>query len=175
MARQPDENDEDTQDETNPEQDTSPHRHSGIRLGIGLRPVADLLRGLVDVDITHIDHDPDHQSAMPEARLDSEPTSTSSPSGKTDTSRSSTDYHIDVYEGEDEMTVVADLPGVAFDDLRVGLDEKRSDLVIIVKDTTIERISLPWKLVRVNTVMYNNEILEINLHPPGGNLDSLNE
>lgn len=76
-------------------------------------------------------------------------------------------------EGED-LVVVADLPGVEFDELSVGVDADSEQLVIAVDDDPIERISLSREAVGDVDARYNNYVLEVRV-PGGGTGESEDE
>lgn len=73
------------------------------------------------------------------------------------------DYHVDVRHADDgRLVVVADLPGVAHDDLRVGLDEETNELVVGVDDRAVERLPLPWPVDDVEG-RFNHGVLELRI------------
>jgi HSP20 family protein len=80
-----------------------------------------------------------------------------------DQSGFSTDTHVDVQETEDELRVVADLPGVAKDDISVQCDGEHVTISAHsdARDYD-ERVSLPGTVdPRSGEATYNNGILEI--------------
>lgn len=73
------------------------------------------------------------------------------------------DYHVDVRHDDDgQLVVVADMPGVEHDDLRVGLDEASNELVVGVDDRPVERLSLPWPVDDVEG-RFNHGVLELRI------------
>lgn len=82
------------------------------------------------------------------------------------------DYHVDTYRSADELTVVADLPGVSAADLSVKHGTKSNILVIAVRGTVLRRVSLPWNRFDVSRVWFNNGILEVRIRRPDGATDA---
>jgi HSP20 family molecular chaperone IbpA len=78
-------------------------------------------------------------------------------------------YLVDVrYDEEDEeLLVIADLPEVDADDLTVGLDRDRDQLVIGVEDRPVERIELPWPVADVESG-FRHGVLELRFTPEEG-------
>ncbi|MFC7156014.1 gas vesicle protein GvpH [Halomarina halobia] len=142
----------------------SNRRGTGFRLEVGLRSITDLLNGLVDVDVSHLDEE-GRQHPIGERRerrgVSRRPSSRVDADGSSDAD----DYHVETYRYDGELVVVADLPGVDEDDLLVGLDERSNDLVIAVRDRVVERLSLPWDPVAVPRVRFNNAVLEVVVRP----------
>lgn len=73
------------------------------------------------------------------------------------------DAHLETYRDGDELTVVADLPGVEYEDVAAGIAEGTNDLVVLVDETVVERVSLPWTAVDVAGATFNNGVLELRL------------
>lgn len=73
------------------------------------------------------------------------------------------DSHVETYREDDELTVVADLPGVDHEDVSAGIGEQSTDLLIVVDDGVVERVSQPWDVVEVVGATFNNGVLEIQL------------
>lgn len=74
-----------------------------------------------------------------------------------------TDTHVDVHVADDQVHVIADLPGVKKEDIGVQCD---GDRVTITAATDLreydERIDLPASVdARSGTASYNNGILEV--------------
>ena len=77
--------------------------------------------------------------------------------------RMDVDYHVDVRHDDDgRLVVVADMPGVDPDDLRVGLDEESNELVVGIDDRPIERLPLPWPVDDV-VARFNHGVLELRI------------
>ena len=81
-----------------------------------------------------------------------------------DQSGFSSDTHVDVYETDDEIRVIADLPGVKKGDISIQCD---GDIVTISAQSTLreydERISLPGRVnARSGDASYNNGVLEVS-------------
>ncbi|MCU4926149.1 Hsp20/alpha crystallin family protein [Halobacteria archaeon AArc-dxtr1] len=77
------------------------------------------------------------------------------------------DTHVDVHEGEDELRVVADLPGVEKDNIDLECDGETLTISAQSRHRQYdERISLP---TRVNehtaAATYNNGVLEVVFEP----------
>ncbi|WP_101295446.1 gas vesicle protein GvpH [Halegenticoccus soli] len=160
---------DDENERANPESsDDRRERPSGIRLEIGLRPITDLLSGIVDVSHRPIEGDPDRGRPADRGEWTGyEGGSTDSTTG-TDGTAGAQGYHVETYTSGDEMTVVADLPGVEKDDLSVGLSEKTNSLVIAVRGRVVRRVSLPWDPVVITRVWFNNGVLEIRARSADG-------
>jgi HSP20 family protein len=80
-----------------------------------------------------------------------------------DQSGFSTDTHVDVHETDDELRVVADLPGVAKDDISIQCDGEHVTISAHsdARDYD-ERVGLPGTVdPRSGEATYNNGILEI--------------
>ncbi|WP_336035180.1 Hsp20/alpha crystallin family protein [Halobacterium yunchengense] len=80
-----------------------------------------------------------------------------------------TDTHVDVHETDDELRVIADLPGVEKDDISVQCD---GETVTISAHSDAreydERVSLPGTVdPRSGSASYNNGILEITFERTG--------
>ncbi|PSQ04508.1 hypothetical protein BRC97_11020 [Halobacteriales archaeon QS_6_71_20] len=73
-------------------------------------------------------------------------------------------YLVDARYGDadDEVEIVADLPGVDVDDLAVGIGEGRRELVIGVEDRPVERLRLPWPIADVDS-RFRNGVLELRI------------
>ena len=123
-------------------------RRFGLRLGVGIAPLTDLLRIEGDVNGT--------PASEKDEAVDAPST------GETVTEEK---YLITTDRTDDEFVVTADLPGVSREDIAVGIGSETNDLVIRVRGTTIKRISLPWEMVVTTAVTYNNYVLEIHLSP----------
>ncbi|WP_227355269.1 gas vesicle protein GvpH [Haladaptatus salinisoli] len=160
--------------------DDSMRRGSGVRLGIGLRPVTDVLKGLVDAGASNPPPEPDEgRDGDRQRRTDGEPTPRWSKPirahrerarAETDETRHESDvdsYYVTAHRADDEVTVVADLPGVSEDDLSVGLARDSNEFVIAVRGAVVRRVSLPWNRAAVDKARFNNAVLEVRLRPPG--------
>lgn len=75
-------------------------------------------------------------------------------------------YLIDVRydDADEELLVVADLPEVEADQLTVGLDRDRNELVIGVEDRPVDRIELPWPVADVES-SFRHGVLELRFTP----------
>jgi HSP20 family molecular chaperone IbpA len=67
-------------------------------------------------------------------------------------------------ENEDELLVIADLPDVELEDLTVGIDRDRDQLVVGVGNDPVDRIDLPWPVEDVDS-RFHHGVLEIRLIP----------
>lgn len=78
-------------------------------------------------------------------------------------------YLIDVRydDADEELLVVADLPEVEADDLTVGLDRDRNELVIGVESRPVDRVELPWPIADVES-RFQHGVLELRLTPEEG-------
>jgi len=86
-----------------------------------------------------------------------------------DQSGFSTDTHVDVHETDDEVRVIADLPGVEKEDISVQCDGEQ---VTISASSDLreydERIGLPGPVdPRSGAASYNNGILEVTFERTG--------
>jgi HSP20 family protein len=101
----------------------------------------------------------------PDGRVQLNPFGNVSAEGETPTVREEREPLVEVMDQEEAVIVVAELPGVAKDDIQLKLDEMR---VTIRVDTPLRKyaktIDLPapvkWKRAKVN---YTNGILELRL------------
>jgi HSP20 family molecular chaperone IbpA len=86
--------------------------------------------------------------------------------GSTGSSRSGEEYLVDARydENEDELLVIADLPDVELEDLTVGIDRDRDQLVVGVGNDPVDRIDLPWPVEDVDS-RFHHGVLEIRLIP----------
>jgi HSP20 family protein len=86
-----------------------------------------------------------------------------------DQSGFSTDTHVDVHETDDELRVIADLPGVQKDDISVQCDGEHVTISAHGQAREYdERISLPAPVdPRSGEASYNNGILEITFDRTG--------
>jgi HSP20 family protein len=104
-------------------------------------------------------------AAGPDGRVQLNPFGNVSPKGETPTLREEREPLVEVMDQDEAVIVVAELPGVAKDDIQLKLDETR---VTIRVDTPHRKyaktIDLPapvkWKRAKVN---YTNGILELRL------------
>lgn len=78
-------------------------------------------------------------------------------------------YLIDVRydEADEELLVVADLPEVEADELTVGLDPDRNELVIGVENRPVDRVELPWPVADVES-RFQHGVLELRFTPEEG-------
>ena len=152
---------ENENDPGNNEQFSDGERPPGIRLEVGLRPLSDLLKGLVEVNRSDL---------TTENRIEN----TSVNDGRRGQSRTSPDTasdspsdrdRIDTRISNDEFIVVADLPGAEVDELSVGIDPRLNELVISRNDAVVGRIGIPWEVPEATQVRFNNGILEVHLRP----------
>lgn len=76
--------------------------------------------------------------------------------------RSSDDDHAtSVRETEEGMVLVADLDGVSADDLTVGIDDSREEVVVAADSDAIERVPIDIEAFEVADATFNNGVLEI--------------
>ena len=151
--------------------------HLGIDFGVS--PLGDLLAGLLDVGAAGSGRAGDRQSVGgPDRRSQREPGR-----GDGSTERGEPEHHdatfadepvevadeflVETHQGEGELVVTAELPGVAEEGLSVGIDVPSNDLVIAAESRTIERVSFPWPSTDAARVWFNNGVLEIRLGPAG--------
>lgn len=93
------------------------------------------------------------------------PNSTDRDEGSTRQTGDESSYHVDVRQaGDEELLVVADLPAVEADDLTVGLDRERNELVIGVEDRAVDRVELPWPVADVES-SFQHGVLELRFTP----------
>lgn len=160
-----------------PDRDSSRDEFTGIRLDIGLTSVTDLVNSLLDADVSRPTQD--HPRRRPDGpgkvgrKRDEPPPSPGDAGGASDEEGTPSEtvqtdtYHVRTYEGDGELTVVADLPGVNEEDLSVGLT-KGDDLLVAVDGTPVDRITLPWDPMVITKVWFNNGVLEVVVRPIDG-------
>lgn len=78
-------------------------------------------------------------------------------------------YLIDVRydDADEELLIVADLPEVEADELTVGLDRDRNELVIGVENRSVDRVELPWPVADVES-RFQHGVLELRFTPEEG-------
>ena len=93
----------------------------------------------------------------------------SQPQSDTGSTRETGDsYLVDIrYDEDDDLLVVADLPDVEADELTVGLDEDRNELVIGVENRPVERVNLPWPVADVES-RFRHGVLRLRFTPAEG-------
>ncbi|MFC6836917.1 gas vesicle protein GvpH [Halomarina ordinaria] len=130
----------------------------GFRLDVGVRSVTDLLENLADLADAGRAHD------GVEGHVDRGVSRRPSAPDPSDTSTSGTpEYPVHVERGDREVVVVADLSGVAEEDVVVGRD-RNDDLVVAAHDRVVGRVSLPWP-AGVPATRRNNGVLEVRVRP----------
>ncbi|QLG60699.1 alpha-crystallin domain-containing protein [Halorarum salinum] len=72
------------------------------------------------------------------------------------------DVHSTVERDGDDLRVVADLPGVDVEELTVGVDQERDELVVAVADRVLTRVPLEGADTFVNASL-NNDVLTVRL------------
>jgi HSP20 family molecular chaperone IbpA len=72
-------------------------------------------------------------------------------------------YVVRVYESDDTIRVVADLPGIDENDVDVSLADGGSRLELSVEGETIESVPLRWGATTMTDLSFTNQILEITL------------
>lgn len=174
---------EDHDDGNDPDdrEDGEEHRRRDFGLREGLRGLAAMLRALEEADgrrgigrvegaRSSIDYDVTVGTGLgvrdgPERprRPERRPGRDRSPrrSGRERRARAG-EFHVSDREEDDEVVVVADLPGVPVEDLTVGFENDGETLVVAVGDEAVERVSLPWP-GRAAWSSYNNGVLEVHL------------
>lgn len=92
--------------------------------------------------------------------------STEGDEGSTHRTESESPYLVDVRydDADEELLVVADLPEVEADELTVGLDRDRDELVIGVENRSVDRIELPWPVADVES-RFQHGVLELRFTP----------
>lgn len=158
-----------------PDSEPSREEFTGIRLDIGLTSVTDLVNSLLDADASRPTQDhprrrPDGPGKVGRKRDDPPPSPGDAGIGDAEpedaAGAAETDkYHVRTHESDDELTVVADLPGVDEEDLSVGLTDGEDILVIAVDGTPVDRVTLPWDPVAITKVWFNNGVLEVVVRP----------
>ena len=152
-------------------------------VGTLLGAVRDIVGALADAQRT--DHPPGRRSRPtfsaeysidsvlgPERRSGgddgSPPATRDAPGSSTEASTSDEEIRVDTRYDEDtgELLVIADLPGLDVDDLTVGLDRSRNELVIGVEERPVERLELPWAVTDVES-RFRNGILELRIAREG--------
>jgi HSP20 family protein len=79
------------------------------------------------------------------------------------------DAHVSVYETDDELTVVADMPGVKKEDIDIKCDGRHVNISAATAQSEYEeRIELPARVDEHSaTATFNNGVLEIKLDRTG--------
>lgn len=148
-------------------------RNWGFHLEAGLRPLSDLLGGLVEVDAHTVpppSEDPVEWTDVDESEA-LRPREQPEPRRKR-TRRvrktSSDQCLIDTHLTDSELVVTADVPGASKDDISVGRNPKTNDLVISRDGSVVGRVDIPWESPEVTKVWFNNGVLEVRVRPDGG-------
>ncbi|CAI48096.1 Hsp20-type molecular chaperone [Natronomonas pharaonis DSM 2160] len=83
------------------------------------------------------------------------------------------DAHVSVYEDDDEIRVVADLPGVDKDDLTIQCDGRRVTIAATTDHSDYkERIELPARVDEHSaSATFNNGVLEVEFERTGSSAD----
>lgn len=83
------------------------------------------------------------------------------------------DAHVSIYDDDDEIRVVADLPGVDKDDIQIKCDGRHVTISASTgRSDYEERIELPARVDEHSaSASYNNGILEITLDRTGSSAD----
>jgi HSP20 family protein len=83
------------------------------------------------------------------------------------------DAHVSVYETDEEVRVVADLPGVEKDDIRIKCDGRHVTISASTATSEYEeRVELPTRVDEHSaSASFNNGILEITLERTGSSAD----
>jgi HSP20 family molecular chaperone IbpA len=142
-------------------------REDGIHVDIGLS-VSDLLGGLLGGSSSSVRGRPE---GRPNGPRNSEPPSRDTQPSSTSEGVAAGDYHVETYQEDEQMTVVADLPGVDPDDVSAGVQEGTNDLVILVAGDVVERVAVPWDLAEVLDATFNNGVLHIQLQAVGESVE----
>jgi HSP20 family molecular chaperone IbpA len=145
-------------DDGDDEQDGPDDEWSGTRIDVSIS-VTDLLNDLLDGRETG--------RRTPGRRPRGRPTGAghASGDGQTESGSADDDYRVESVRDGDELTVVADLPGVDQADVTTGIDPSRSELVVATGGRAVGRVSLPWDPVEVVETSFNNGILQVRLRP----------
>lgn len=88
--------------------------------------------------------------------------------GSTDDGADSADPIADVRYGDEEVLVVADLPGATDGDVSVEFDRDAGALVVHRGEAVDDRVSLRERGLRVDDVTVNNGVLDVRLRREGG-------
>ncbi|SEO87156.1 GvpH protein [Halogranum amylolyticum] len=157
-----------TYDENGPDEDREDDgRPRGIRLGLGLQPLVDLLDALMELDVSR--PPASERVALETDAPGGEREETRRVEGNDPTTRDdgslSEECRIDTRRDDRVFTVVADLPGATIDDVSVGIDPRANELVVQREGTVVGRIVIPWESPVVSRVWFNNGILEVRLEP----------
>jgi len=83
------------------------------------------------------------------------------------------DAHVSIYDADDEVRVVADMPGVAKDDIDIKCDGRHVTISASTDRSDYEeRIELPARVDEHSaTATFNNGVLEITLDRTGSSAD----
>lgn len=78
-------------------------------------------------------------------------------------------YHVDVEEGDEEVVIKADLPGVDREELSVDVED---DAVLVrVDGEVVEEVPVRWDDGTVTDVSFRNAVLVVTLSRAGGDPD----
>ncbi|MBX0295332.1 gas vesicle protein GvpH [Haloarcula nitratireducens] len=136
----------------------------GIHIEFGLS-LSDLVDGLLDGD--RASDDRGSLGHRPERAGTEQSSSGSDEVDGRDRDESTVDSHVRTYREGDRVTVVADLPDTDFDDVSAAVGERTNDLVILVDEAVVDRVSLPWEVFEVDAATFNNGVLEIRVRAVG--------
>ncbi len=157
---------DDTSDERNPDR-------GGVRLtiGAGLSTLANILDALdsgerVDRSGQSSDRSVSYRYSI-DTGLDSDdasPATRPSPRRRKRRTRGSgrSDDHVTNVRRTDEgVVLVADFQGLDEDELTVGLDRDRGNVVVAVEESVVERVPLDVDDFEITDATYNNGVLEV--------------
>ncbi|WP_135305290.1 gas vesicle protein GvpH [Haloarcula amylovorans] len=136
----------------------------GIHIEFGIS-LSDLVDGILDGD--HTSDDRGSLGHRPERSGTEQSSPDSDEIDRQELDESAVDSHVRTYRDGDQLTVVADLPDTDFDDVSAAVGERTNDLVVLVDEAVVDRVSLPWEVFEVDAATFNNGVLEIRVHAVG--------
>ncbi|WP_458207054.1 gas vesicle protein GvpH [Haladaptatus sp. NG-SE-30] len=146
----PDADDDEHTDSDLEDDDQSQHRNSEIDIQTAIQILTDLVNELTDTEEQQTSSGQDSRQSTAHG-------------SETDRSARLDEYHVHTYRSEDELRVVADLPGVGEDELFVGIDRELPALIVVVNETIVDHVSLPENAVDIREATLKNGVLFVRI------------
>lgn len=141
----------------------------GFRLGVGLRPLSEILGDLIEVNASEVPPPSERTvewETVSETGADSQRGSDERGTHrKRRVDTDSAECLIDTRWTDDEFVVTADVPGAGIEDVSVGIDPRTNELVINRDDAVVGRVDLPYESPEATQVWFNNGVLEVRIRP----------
>lgn len=135
-------------------------RQRGFRLELNVKPLANLLDGLLGGHARGSRGGRRSLGRRPASRIRRGSSRRDRPETETGTTD---DCLVDARLADDELVVVADVPGAGADELRAGIDRRENDLVVGRDGGVLERVAIPWESVESAAATLNNDVLEVRV------------